>query len=496
MKNGLFKKILSLLLVLLFSFNSFAAIVSDNDGSAFVTKVEFESLKDNFATQIENYEKSLDGKIDGAIAAYLAGMRQVKVSSRTIIMGNIEDATCLDLTSETYTKYKYGNPNLDGKLKIFGLPANVFETSRYYGVNTTTVGGTGKKGQRVILKNLDKDNKLASWYGYSNETIEYYHLASTDNRTNLGAVSVNGTENYYVSAGSWNQITGELNRDALLGTCTYRYESNSAGRNLKSQSYDIDYGTVIHQNAFIWKSKAQKDFVVYNTCLGFGNPAEDLGLTEGPPLKSFGDSFSNASNGSSGWDSNSGISHTASTRIQRTLTGKWNSSHDNDKVTTSPLVYPGMKIAKDYITNWNQIFQEKWGRGYTSDKSYLKMYAGFPFVTCNPGEKIRYDITFKKEKSTDPDKEYEIIAKIDPFDDGDPDESKLLHISTDNKNWSKSAKITQKGTIYLDLLDKDTITKKNQNIFIKWRLATDTDSYNGGGTIDLTNNVCVISTPE
>ena len=496
MNNKLFKKILSLMLVLLLSFNSFAAIVSDNDGSAFVTKVEFESLKSDFAAQIENYEKSLDGKIDGAIAAYLAGMRQVKVSSRTIIMSNIEDATCLDLTSETYTKYKYGNPNLDGKLKIFGLPGQTFNTSRYYGYNTTIIAGTGKEGQRVILKNLDKTNKLASWYGYSKDTIEYYHLGSTDYRENsLGAV-VAGTEPYYNRNAYWEQITGELQRDTKIGYCLYQYTSNSAGRDLKVQSYDIDYGTVIHQNAFIWKSKAQKDFVVYKTCLGFGNPAADLDLTEGPPMKSFGDSFSNVSKGSTGWDSNSGITHTAATHVERTLTGTWDTSHDNDKVTTSPLVYPGMKIAKDYITNWNQIFQEKWGRGYTNDKSYLKMYAGFPFVTCNPGEKIRYDITFKKDKKTDPDKEYEIIAKIDPFDDGDPDESKLLHISTDNKNWAKSAKITQKGSIYLDLLDKDTITKKNQNIFIKWRLATDTDDNNGGGTIDLTNNACVISTPE
>ena len=69
------KKLLALFLVVLMSINSFAAVVSDNDGSAFVTKAEFEGLKSNFAEQIENYNKSIDGKIDGAIASYLAGAK-------------------------------------------------------------------------------------------------------------------------------------------------------------------------------------------------------------------------------------------------------------------------------------------------------------------------------------------------------------------------------------------------------------------------------------
>ena len=56
----------------------FAAIVSDNDGSAFVTKAEFEKLKDGFRNQIENYNASIDKKIDGAIASYLDGLRLSK----------------------------------------------------------------------------------------------------------------------------------------------------------------------------------------------------------------------------------------------------------------------------------------------------------------------------------------------------------------------------------------------------------------------------------
>lgn len=52
----------------------FAAVVSDNDGYAFVSKAEFEALKKDFAGQIEKYNTSIDNKIDGAVSSYLAGI--------------------------------------------------------------------------------------------------------------------------------------------------------------------------------------------------------------------------------------------------------------------------------------------------------------------------------------------------------------------------------------------------------------------------------------
>lgn len=68
------KKALCIIFVFLLSVNSFAAIVADSDGSSFVTKSEFEDLKANFSEQIDRYNSSIDGKIDGYIASYLAGI--------------------------------------------------------------------------------------------------------------------------------------------------------------------------------------------------------------------------------------------------------------------------------------------------------------------------------------------------------------------------------------------------------------------------------------
>ena len=69
------KKLLCLTFCILLGLDSIAAIVSDNDGAAFVTKSEFEALKNNFAEQITNYNSSIDSKIDVAIASYLSGIK-------------------------------------------------------------------------------------------------------------------------------------------------------------------------------------------------------------------------------------------------------------------------------------------------------------------------------------------------------------------------------------------------------------------------------------
>ena len=62
------------MIVLILCANNFAAAVSDNDGSAFITKSEFDSLKNDFQSQIDQYNISIDNKIDNAIASYLAGV--------------------------------------------------------------------------------------------------------------------------------------------------------------------------------------------------------------------------------------------------------------------------------------------------------------------------------------------------------------------------------------------------------------------------------------
>lgn len=107
------KMLLSLFLVaLMMSLNSFASIISDDDGSAFVTKAEFEGLKENFNSQIDQYNASIDSKIDGAIGSYLAGIDLKKKKELTSILNQagqkfISSNNCgfVNTRKGTYNKY-------------------------------------------------------------------------------------------------------------------------------------------------------------------------------------------------------------------------------------------------------------------------------------------------------------------------------------------------------------------------------------------------------
>ena len=68
------KKALSLCISLILCMNSFAAQISDNDGGAFITKAEFDSLRNDFQSQLNAYQTNIDSKIDSAIASYISGL--------------------------------------------------------------------------------------------------------------------------------------------------------------------------------------------------------------------------------------------------------------------------------------------------------------------------------------------------------------------------------------------------------------------------------------
>ena len=92
------KRLLALFLVVLMSINTFAAVVGDNDGAAFITKAEFDSLKNDFQNQLDRYNSSIDNKIDGAIASYLAGITIGKTEDKTLKYQDWKGVTFLNFS--------------------------------------------------------------------------------------------------------------------------------------------------------------------------------------------------------------------------------------------------------------------------------------------------------------------------------------------------------------------------------------------------------------
>ena len=70
------KRFAALFLVVLLSCEVFAAVVGDNDGAAFITKAEFDSMKNDFQSQLNKFNTSIDNKIENAIAGYINGIKK------------------------------------------------------------------------------------------------------------------------------------------------------------------------------------------------------------------------------------------------------------------------------------------------------------------------------------------------------------------------------------------------------------------------------------
>ncbi len=152
-KRKMFKKALCLSFALLLSINSLAAVVSDNDGSAFVTKSEFEALKKDFQSQIDKYNTSIDSKTDGAIAAYLAGLQ---VAKREYVQLDAK-------TNYSFPLIMQSNVNLWNDVNstdYYNVPRNRVRYSSFALANFTYRNGAGNASNAVIWNDETDDSLI------------------------------------------------------------------------------------------------------------------------------------------------------------------------------------------------------------------------------------------------------------------------------------------------------------------------------------------------
>ena len=187
------KRLLALFLVVLMSIESIGAVVSDNDGSAFITKAEFDSLKNNFQSQIDQYNVSIDSKIDGAIASYLAGINVAKKTNKSILIKDWTTGYTMmnGIIGNDYTVY----PNIDGNASLINAQKN------------------SSCADNVVAQNFNQDGKIvACWFSFkysNNHNTNKRVLVSnvdvstsginTDNMTWAG-IALNANETWSVSS--------------------------------------------------------------------------------------------------------------------------------------------------------------------------------------------------------------------------------------------------------------------------------------------------------
>lgn len=194
------KKISIFIITLLISFNSLAAVVSDSDGSAFITKKEFEGLKNDFNKQITRYNLSIDNKIDGAIASYLDGIKLDEKEHIDFPLKNWGTITMMNGTIKPI--FSYPSANLSAYF-MGGYWANYLDNwidEAWAFGNATYEQDMSQTSIRPTIKNVSEDGsddtkmtwdgvktkwkeKISSNYNQGGEGSLYaYEVSGYDNR--------------------------------------------------------------------------------------------------------------------------------------------------------------------------------------------------------------------------------------------------------------------------------------------------------------------------
>lgn len=159
-KNRLFKLIVIIFIVTL-STGHFTAVVSDNDGSAFISKAEFDSLKNDFQSQIDQYNTSIDNKIDVAIASYLAGIKTSKTTEgKFSIFGNQK---ILIVNTKNINNLKFGKVGMDWDIN-FGQ-VGMRSTYTNCAVGTIKMTRTGDNNYEAFI--IDNSTGKFKYWGDS-----------------------------------------------------------------------------------------------------------------------------------------------------------------------------------------------------------------------------------------------------------------------------------------------------------------------------------------
>lgn len=190
------KRKLAWLLIVLISIESPAAAVSDNDGSSFITSAEFDSMKNVFQTQINNYMANIDNKLDTAINEYINGIRQDTDKIENIIGTGEWYAVNTGYTagSSDYTwRYKYGSPRVLVYKGKYGLQDNgtgttngeVMSKSSHFQasvLNPPPYEDDKHAQHKLCIEDINPTERTAAWVGIAyaaNDQVNCYNVERT-----------------------------------------------------------------------------------------------------------------------------------------------------------------------------------------------------------------------------------------------------------------------------------------------------------------------------
>ena len=535
-KRKVGKRALCLVFAFLLSINGFAAIVSDNDGSAFVTKAEFESMKENFASQVANYEYSIDSKIEGAIANYLAGIKLTKKEYLDIIQPGVWECINNQYDSSDYTwRYKYGSPmismqNHAGGGYYWNTDNGQINYSHFLDAPTYDVNKHAQ--HKLWIQNLSETNRVAEWFG-----IGYAA------RDEMACVTVDSGGNY-LNPGTANPVYL-----APFRARNYFWKGKLIGNRMTNMGFS-DTSTMtgmLYEFDPIIRQVVQDYGTIKNkmiTLIGDGKPYRCFALY--PTQRNwcfYTTDTTDASSYEKLWQNVSALNQTMDTQVNNCFgtgnyklrlvngtswearitnnTFTWGTKYSNRSESYGNSVkyfpWPCIGFEENYITNWNQLYTTYFDSIVDdkelitirdshfivddSGKYHVGLKNGIPLIKV-PSENakvtfeinlkdIQYNINTGAETYYYPSGDSYVWISENPFN-GYPNNEECLDF-TPKKNCTKTTTANFNKAVCIPASSNGEATvefeapNKNKYIWIKWA----TNGANGSGAITLPSSILV-----
>ena len=476
----IFKKIIAIVLVLIFSVNSFAAVVSDNDGSAFITKAEFESLKNNFQNQLNQYNITIGNKIDNAIVSYLAGIKVDVKTDKPIIVGNWGYYTIMNGSVDN----EYAYPDFSGTTSWLGNAVNTNFRKTWFGFGEIKYAGTQNSNRRVLLKNITPAETLdlsnATWAGVATNARESWVCSivfRNDNLTGYGGVNENNrymwvfsplninVHGYYNNLNTvsdvWNHQWQYEGRGYASGQWVWYYPGNypiSAFSNSAAIEYRNDGAGNIYEYEHLgnWHRYTTWECTIKD-CINY------FGISNYNSLRT--DTWLPLTTTSGGWTAQD-ISRANGNNVdwQNNRSINWDDRRAGNPPTSNSTVIPTIGLiesdiqAKD-IWQFERLYD---GDGILMDR--MTMEQGIPIMKVKKGDKVEWSPEFINVKIAGVASDVELcpVLAYTPFISGKSVSDNKNYVKFDDKERGEFP-ITENHKIKLKFE-----AEKDGYVYMKW----------------------------
>ena len=424
----LLKRFAALFLLVLLSCESFAAVIGDDDGAAFITKGEFDNLKKEFDKQISKYNKSLGNKIDGAIANYLNGIRVSNITSGKLFYAGWDSVTSMNYAPNN----EFWWPNLSANYTMGASTARsspLWSMGWWAYMNMSYSRPSGRTSKRLLVDaGEEKGSNFPDnvyWVGRAVnylDTITVTRSVMNSDRTNVGgnlqgagegssamhAIRVlSFTPGYYPNIATekssfWNpnfywvsttdtSYNGERTQSSFEGYTNAATIELGALTDSEGNLYTKDYEHILIWNDLSFPQVSDTD---WNS--SFRNIVTGTSATF--TRKDFADACSKsgqwsctmANTTTTGDSGGRNVRRVSLTNHSGYWTGAYN-AHDNTNMVSAGIVNKTYSAKDIYQTNtkFSQVVENS---EYTLEKQSLR--DGLVCFAANEGDKIKWELKF------------------------------------------------------------------------------------------------------